>query len=447
MGTMTMDEFLGHTTRSRTKKNYLHWTKQQPYNVTIWLHPKAPLLSRWVHRFPKVESKEDKQTRERHTEIWNPSYCCIEDEETLKNKWRDNEGEREMPFQICPFDLMEEAVRRLVTSGALKWTDPVFRFKSDRGTAWLHAGGMCGFFSRKNMTPAEKDEMKAVTPDRGGPIYQRSKDPTATVAYKQVMFSKPEYVLSVVDNDHPEVGIQIDLETADLGDKLKAVIKKAMLEFGAEEGDPGRNPVPFFLQHNPAEDIPFGEKYDVTRLSRVKMSPMVEKLLREPAPDLTSMLEPPNMRTLRSLFEKYCLIKLPWDDIFGRAFAWEDERKAKRVGQRAEERPTAQDVQARVAPQAATQGFSLKQPESQEDLFECDTQGCEGLMRATDAECPKCHRRYNVQAAPLPLPAQPAPAAASGGWSPNALENPEDEIPFVCDALFARDQGEVWHRA
>lgn len=437
MGVMTLDQFLGHKPRGGSRNKYANW--KDDGSITVWVHPAAEVIARWAGRWHRVEVVEREGVKRR--EVWGMTCPSIEDETILKERWRVRDqgtltapGEREVPYQRDPICLMTEAVRRLVVEGRIKWTDPVFHFAGDdpAKAVWLHAGGLYGAFGNKKLTEEHKREMREIPASRGGPVYQGGD--SGNVAFKQNVLPKCEYIFTIVNHAKPEDGIILAIEPAGLGEKFQDVIAKAIKELGDEEGLPSRNPVAFEFTKDKTKGIAFDRVYDVTRLSKLKMTPAVQKLLREPPPDNRSLLDPPVFATLRANMEKHCLLErgmLDWDAIFGPAEQWAKQHGQRAHQQREEQAPEVGRPQPAVAPQAQ-QAWDGRGP----DLFGCDA--CGQAMRADEDVCPHCGHSYVVHKEPekaAPPPALPKRSSLNAGGAPARQPEPPaaddiDDIPF-----------------
>lgn len=313
---MTLEQFLGHTTREKSdaktarlkgwrdpknaKKNELG---MRECSVTVWLHTQATFQARWAHQWPKIIDMQKSQTRV----VWMQDFACLEDESVLRAQFKRRDGVRTNPPKVCPHCLMLEAVRAGVARGDFKWTDKLFRFETDGpkdNLKELTAGGMCGYFGKKDMSDAEKAEIRAAG------IY-------LTDIWKEKVVAKCEYVCRVVDNDAPEKGCQIAIEIDSIGDAMKRKLFNEIRALG-DDGNPLLNPYALMWVVYPDEDDP-RKKYDVIALPRLKLSPEIKELITEvPPPEVDYLFKPCNMKVLRASMEEHCLTdKLDWDAIFG----------------------------------------------------------------------------------------------------------------------------------
>jgi hypothetical protein len=407
---MSVDDFLRHSNRSSGRKAYLRdWKKERPYEIAVWLHTLAPITALWRHSFPQMVVREDRETKATTKHVWGQSLVCYEDEDTLKSQyWRSKEtGEREYPPKLCPICRLIEEVRRRVASGKLSWVEPVFQFRgaSDpREDRVLHAGGLYNAFGAKDLSKADKEQMAAVKPEKGGPIYARD-------AWRQTATAKLMYLFVVVDNDDPAKGPQIAIESNLLGAKVQDVIAHACKSFGDPKlGNPILNPYAIQWTHNPADGIEFNKKYDACRLERLRISPAIEKMIRETEPPDTSQITDRfNPRTVRAKMEARALIDLPWGELFDDACkAWD---AAPGIGRgKQEERvegrvPDVGDAHAREFERRSElpeTRVSPPVPAAADQLVACDR--CEKPIRLSDPVCQHCGMKYDIVPAAAPLP-------------------------------------------
>lgn len=453
---MSVDDFLRHSAKSSGKKQYLRdWAGERPYEIVIWLHTLAPITALWRHNFKEVVVREDKETRRATREIWQSRLVCYEDEETLKSQfWRNKEtGERDYPPRLCPICKLIENVRGRVAAGKLSWVSPVFAFKGtdSRKDVTLHAGGLYNAFGAKDLAKEDKEQMAAVSPEKGGPIYARD-------AWKQALTAKLEYMFVVVDNDDPAKGPQIAIESNLLGAKVQNVIAHAVKSLGDPKlGNPVHNPYAIQWTHNPADGIGFDKRYDACRMERVRPSPAVEKMIRESeVPDTSQITARFNPRTVMARMQTHALVEFPWDDLFADAIkAWDaDARKRDHdTEQGAQDRhPVMGDGSDRGRYAETRVSAPVPQPPKDEELFGCDD--CGKPMKASDPTCPHCGKVYEVVSAappapvlpkrsearrnlmpggvipPAPVPAPAAVSQPSAGSGGGYAGDPDDDIPF-----------------
>src|ERR1019366_4354029 len=170
----------------------------------------------------------DKQTQVKTTEVYGDNLVCYEDEDTLESMhFRNDDGTRKKPPQVCPFCIMLEHLVQLVRQGKLDWRVPLFEFKGTDSSKnrLFHVGGITGLFNAKKLTDAQLAELagaastdpaKVALQQAGndpwypaskwrGPIYRKGDN----AAFLQDARPKAEYALTVLDNDDVGAGNQI----------------------------------------------------------------------------------------------------------------------------------------------------------------------------------------------------------------------------------------------
>ena len=304
-GINSVDDFLGHRSTERSGGFLSGWKKDG--KVDTWMA--ALPVAFWRHGgIPRVVVVEDKQTKENVTRVWSGNWGCHEDESVLKKMYRRNKetGELEMPRHYCPLDRLIETMYQLVKAERVDWLKPIFKFEGDepKETVILHAGGI--YMGRKAYEDLEPDEIKRAR-DAGVSL----KD----MAWKENCNAKMEYICRVVDNAHPETGVQIATVTSSLGDKIKDVIIDQREDRGVEEGDPFKNPYCIQWEYREREQDP-KKMYHARPKLQVPLTPAIAKLLQAPPPDVAKMVQPFNVQEMRAFLEGHALVKLPWDDIF-----------------------------------------------------------------------------------------------------------------------------------
>jgi hypothetical protein len=484
---MSLVDFMGHSSKGGKNNYFKAWKEKNPPAATVWLHPKASILALWRHSFFKLNPVEKDGVKS--IDVWGDRLVCFEDESVLQDMhFRDREtGRRRNPPVLCPICLMLEHIHQLVLDSQLDWRTPLFKFEGTdpRQTRILHAGGVTGLFNNRKLTDAQKAQMAGTDGDPKytppslwhGPIYQSGDGPN--VAFKQDCRPRLEYAFTIVDNDDVVQGVQIDIEPASLGDKVREVIRKEILNAKSDprdqegrRGNPALNPYALRFEYTPkvGNDFP---KYDAMPMRLIARTPAIEKLLQGDPPDVEGLARRFEIRTLRARLERQQLVKLPLDTYFAPAFKAEAAEKAN--PQPAERTPEVQtgtrvpvsqtDVPISTTgykyPPAPIQYANGNAPQvipqaaaPEPDIFGCDQ--CGEAMRATDPVCLKCGMKYVVEQAPAPpkavLPKRsqagiapsPAPVATSDPWglTPAAPQAPMAEIPAPSDA--AEPEGGGW---
>ncbi len=418
---MSLDAFLGHKTKEGGSTQYLRgWRRRTPPAVDIWLHTKAPIVALWQHPWPRIHTREDKETGAKTREVWTGSFTSWETEEVVRRQYsRDkNTGNRKTPPEKCPMSLMLEEVRRLVVAGELGWTDELFRFEGDdpARAVVLHAGGMYGDYSGE-LTNEQKDQLRKAGIHRNN-------------AWQENMMSKCNYLFRVVDNDAVDEGIQIAIETTLIGNKVKDVIRDAKTALGEQEGNPLVKPFAIRWEYVPHAKS-FHDRYKAIRMERLRITSRIEELIvgAEP-PQIDRVVKRGNIAALRTSMESYYVGPkglLDWDAIFARAEA--------EVG------PDEQSTNGAVNGAAA----ASERPRNNTREVECEMVACDecaGAMKATEMVCPHCGMDYSNLEQPQAAAAQPPPPAPtkkrsataqpsgnSSSW-PDQSGGADDDIPF-----------------
>lgn len=423
---MDLDEFLGHKTSERSGGKFLSWRKRKDPKLITFMHTRSPLVALWRHGWPRIVELDDKETKQKYTDVWSGNFNCWESEDVLRRQYkRDKDGRRTTPPVICPLCKMIEYVRTAVDNGQISWTDPLFEFKSDKTTLILHAGGIYNAFGDSDLTASQKDEMRAA-------------GIKAREAWKENCNPKCSYLFTVVDAESPKDGVQFTIETASLGDAVKKVIREQMEALGEIDGHPYKRPYAIRWAYDENEPE-FSKKYSALALPRIEYTETIKELITGTPPDLSNIVARGNVASLRSAMEKACLFDLPWDEFFAAAEKLEPQqaRKDDFVDEEGEPARTSAAVAAPTppapvappAPAAATAqpesmarrrapAASPRQPPVYPPgtvLVACDA--CKAMMSETEAECWSCGQKYDLiddtaapPAAPPPPPPPPPPA-------------------------------------
>lgn len=414
---------LESTTTKSTKKAYLEKWKDRPgHKVNLFLHTKAGIAEVYRHGFYRIGEVKDEATGETSRRVLFTTLNCHEDVSVSRrqNK-RDANGARVVPPVHCPICKTAEYLRSKVTAGELAWTDPVFSLKGTTDTKVIRAGAFYNAFGGDKLTEGQKQELR-----------NAGLDPRE--AWKENHSAKASIVLRVVDADDVEKGIQIAIEPTSVGDAIRKVIRDTRESKGDNDGNPILNPYCIQLDYDKNEMV-FGKKYQARMIEKIKMNEAIAKLIRETeAPELGMLVEVHDPVSLRDLFEKSCLLKdFPFDQIFGNA-----KSPPKREEQGGEREPQPAPVARQAAPQSRPAPAPQAAPPAPKaaPLYECDTEGCKGLMKATDHSCPECKRVYIETAPPAP-PSPPAPARQKRGEAqavaavtPHDEDGDQDALPF-----------------
>lgn len=387
-------------------------------NVVLALGDSIYVL--WRHRLPRPVLLE----KDNEKVVWGGQYGCHEQEDpTLTyQRVREKDGRRRYPPEACGLCKMAEWFYQQVSYGDMDWMTKVFRFEADdpRNSRVLHAGGMCGIFNSKNLSPEEKKEMRA----HG--IYQDE-------AFKEEVGAKAEYLFVAAEYEKPEAGLQIAIMKQSLGDKVRGVIGDRRINLGSDEGDPAKNPFAIQWTYNNAKGIEFGKKYHARPMDRLPITDAVRAVISAPHPDVDSFLANCNQLEVRAMLEEHALIELPWDEWFGTARG-QVAPKQQSGGSVAERAKAEQKKDTDPAPPST--------PATNAEEVDCDE--CNKPMLATDKKCPHCGFVYEAEpeVAPPPQTARRGRRSAAAGPSgPPPQEEPKADAPKT--GPFDNDDGDV----
>jgi hypothetical protein len=280
---------------------------------------------------------------------------------------------------------MIEEVRRVVREGNIDWTVKLFKFVGDDPSKAiiLHAGGIYNAYRNDDMTDGDKKALK-----KAGISL---KD-----AWKENLNAKCNYVFRVVDNDNPNGGNQIAIETTSLGKKVKKVIKDAMTSLGREEGNPFRNPYCIRWEYD-KNAKQFNEKYNAIKMDTIQLSRRVEELINEEPADISNIIKRGNIKELRTSMEAHYIGPkglLDWDFIFHRAEELQADLDDKPFHQDEDAQPpkrTSNKKKARKAKPVEPDPEPEDEDEDEEQ-YECDD--CNNVMSADETVCSECGRDY-----------------------------------------------------
>jgi hypothetical protein len=403
----TVDDFLSHKSSDRSGGFLDKWKKDK--TVNIWLHTECLPIAIWRHGFPRLVIMEDDGENVR--KFFGGNYNCHEPETTLKKQYKRNADEsREIAPIYCPICKLVDWCYLEIAEGRIDFTKLMFRFEATdpKDTVTIHTGGLCNLYGSDDLTAEQKQAMKkaGISPKE---------------AWRENAYAKLSYLFRVVDNANPDKGVQTAIETGLLGDKVKDVIADARESKGEDEGNPFRNPFCIQWEYKENEQV-FNKKYHARRIEKYALTPAIEKLIRGPKPDVSRLIEPFDVKTMRAFLERNCVLKgVPWDEIFD-------------VKKREEEDDDDSDAASSDrTPEVATDGDADDATsQGADDEVACDA--CEKPMKASDAECPHCGEKYDVEAkAPEPPPKQikkRSEMKKDAGKPDKGKTKKGDEVPF-----------------
>jgi hypothetical protein len=401
----SIDSFLNHKTSDRSGGFLSKWRKKdQTSKIDTWLHRKRVPVALWQHNLPRLFVKADKDTGENVTLVWGGQYNCLETEKVLKKQHhRNDDGSREVEPERCPVCKLIEVVRDMVDNNEIDWTKVIFRFQGDKDIKVIHAGGIYGGFN------AEKDELTLEDKKKLSNAGISLKD-----SWQENVYAKCNYVFCVVDNANISNGVQIATETSLLGDKVKEVMNDAIESLGVEEGNPFINPYCIQWEHRPSEQE-FQKKYKARRMEKYPLTPEIDAVISSEPPDLTQVLKPFNVKTMRAFLERHCTIpNMPWDEIFEGVKDLKEEDTAG-------EFPPA-DVKSGEDDAPAEDMCPLCGKTEEEGCPHVACNKCDAPMLESDPTCKACGHVYRVE------PPTPPPAMKKGGRKRTAVET-GDKIP------------------
>lgn len=419
-----LDGFLGHKRGGGGATFLKKWKKREPPVLRVVVHTKASVaLSIYQMPWPKVVTLE--RDGNEVTEVWNSPFNTWEIENIIERQYKRDQdtGERLAPPEICPMAIMLEEVERLMREEVLSWHTLLFAFKGDdkEFDKYLFAGAITNkakkIWDDQTITAQEKKAAR------------KKGFPGKHDAWKTNMMAKCQYVLTVLDYDDPDAGIQIAQETALVGDLLKKTIRDRRTAEGEDEGNPLINPYVFKISHHPKEEQ-FQDRYQVVAIGKKLpiTDAMLEVVRERDAPNLDRYTAPGDIVALRSSMEDHYVGPpglLDFDMIFSKAEA-ELEIDNETPEETPEETPDKEEDADRHQPDriiAKRKGKGADQQCFAADgmaLFGCEK--CEAIMREDEDICHNCGENYVENEAPMtpepePKPAPPPRRARNAGAS------------------------------
>lgn len=402
---MGLDAFVDHATFDRGSSRLKNWKKR--LKIITWLHPQAKLIAVWRHPFARLVESE-----ERGVQVWSDQWGCWEAAELLRRQHhRDKATDaRKVPPGVCPSCLLQEYLRREVREGRMSWVQPIFEFVGDdpEQTKVFCATGIYSGF-KGDLTREEHAELR-----RAG-IAQK-------LGYQQNTMAKCAYVFSVVDDENPQDGTQVAVETSALGDAVKRAIRMSMESFGDEDGNPLLHP--YAIKWSFDDSKSYEDKYDAVALPKHEMTQEVQDALEAAPPDVASLIARGNVAALRATMERHCVCEgIPWDEIFGPAerllegMQGQSEAAprapAPRVAARPAPAPTPEPEPAPVRPAPRTAVRTAAAPLPATRTIAAPAQRAPGTRLPAPARgAPAPTRPTAAPATPGRVPVRPPPASA-----------------------------------
>jgi len=392
MSELDIDGFLGHKTSSGGSSMLGRWKDSDSKSVDVWHHTRSPIaVSVWQHRIPNVDNVKDWQTKEEVNRMVGSTLVCWEAENVLKAQYKvdDDSGIRASPPEHCPICRFIDYIRFQVFSGKLDWLEPIFKLQgeNDEKMTIVRAAHIYNGFSgdADKFTDDENKQMQKAK------VFRKE-------AWKLNYFAKANYIFRVADNAHPEKGVQVTIEPALLGDKVKGVIAEMREKFGVDDGNPLKKPYCIRWKHLP-EEKEFGKKYKAIAMDNIAITPDIKRLITQTnAPDVSVFTRRFNALTWKAKFQEMCLVDAPWDEIFG------DDAYG------GVEQPGTDFDPAKLA-KSNGKNHEVIDTEGEEviedDIVACDE--CGKDMKVSESKCPHCGHVYEVESkepAPPPPPAR-----------------------------------------
>ncbi len=445
-----LDSFLGHETRGGGGASFLgNWKKRDGAKVRVLLHTRAGLISVHEFQWPKIKTREIDGVEV--TAVWKGSFNSWETEDVLKNQYfRNDEGERKYPPQICPMAIMLEEVDRLMREGKLPWHTLMFEFKGDdkEYDQKLFAGAITNKV-KKIYDPKSK------TPDDEKRVARKKGFPGVRDAWKTNLMSKVRYILTVLDFENPDDGIQIANETQSVGDKLKKVIRDRRTSEGEDEGNPLLNPYVLQISHHPDAEQ-FDRRYDVVPIGKLKPTDeMIELIKDKDPPNLERITAPGDIVALRASMEDHYVGPpdlLDFDYIFAKAEALAGIEAEDSSDDEGDDTETEEDEAAERDGDDAAPAEEPQEPEEDEkpdriivkrkgngadqqcfaadgmELYGCEK--CQAIMRADETACYNCGEEYGEEPDPEPDPEPPPPPARRRSGAAKTKPAAKDGVGF-----------------
>lgn len=399
-----IDEFLGHKTQS-SRGGYLRgWKERKTHSVDVWLHRAGGIWPLWQHNVPRRVNIERDGTKV--WEVWGGNYNCWEDEKLLLKQYRRNdEGERIAPPERCGICLMLDWIyTKVMLERTLDWLEPVFSFKADdpSKSRIVHAGGLVGLFGARDLTDEHKRAIREAGIKEGG--------------WMENAQAKASYLLCVVDNESPNMGVQKAQEKADLGDKIKTTIRQEMESLSTSgkgpEGNPSKEPYVFRWKYDPDKAIEFNKRYAVLAMRKIALTDEINALISGDLPDVTDDVKKFDAKELHAELEEHALIDMPFAEFFSAPQPASAAPAAKK--EEAKEERTSEVTTRMPPPGAKGTGKATKPTEKPEakpaaepsgEMVKCDN--CPAIIPLESKKCPGCGYVYEEEAAPPPEPEKP----------------------------------------
>lgn len=263
----------------RSGSNRLRNWKEEG-EIIVWIHTNTQIHKRLFHMVPYVGIKKDDQGESgngKKSILYHPFVCHENVKEYL------NEGRSFTPSK-CPICRFIELLKNdgNISDGETVWESSVRDRKRDR---------IC--------TKAD-----FVGDIEGGGDWR--------LAFKPSM----QYIITVIDHEHPEDNIRVTAEKFSLGEKIKSSIFKEIDRKGIELGDPDKNPYAFKWIFNPKARAKT-DYYDAYPYEKATLTDEIKELLMHPELDLSPWIAPGDTKLLRQIMEAHITLEdIDFDMLF-----------------------------------------------------------------------------------------------------------------------------------
>ena len=411
-----LEDFLNHGSDSGGKRKFMkNWKKDG--SIVVWVSTRAQIAyPSWNHPFQFLDTVEDEDGKEKEILRFN-RFVSPDAEIVHKSQYfRDKETDRlQVPPLLDPFLLLREWLRfeceEPLDAVVFEWENP----KNGERTQWR----------RGNLAK----------------LVEKSRD-----TWNHTLDTKLEYLMVVVDDDHPEEGPQIVRNPKLLGDKMKDAIRQE-IESNGDDGNPLLKPYAFKWIYDAKTKNPM-ESYRAFRFNKSRLTDAVREAITAtefPDPSQDTRPRAGDKAKIRAAMEDAARIDIPWDRVF--SDEWKDEaptdfnyganaggeKKAEKADRPAEVRTKPEDEGAPRERRRKKKEEPAPKPEPKEETIPCDE--CGEPMKASATKCPKCGQEYEVEEGDEP----PANAAAGGGSKPSGKAVAGDKC-WSCGAKVEGDR-------
>jgi hypothetical protein len=400
---------------SRRASFFRSW-KTQGY-ANVWLHPKTKPQVLWAHMFPRVIKKVDESKGINSKNIYSMRWNCAENSHDLMHG---------MSPKVCPICRYAEYIRDQVVRGQLNWLEPVIRVPGENTVFEIAAGGVYGEFNSRNLTDAQKTEMRRAR------ISQQD-------AWRQNVQVKMNYMFYLVDNDAVYSGLQIATESSLIGECVQKAMNDWEDQFGSEKGDITRYPQCMRWEVDKDASSVF-QRYSAKIMPKIEYTPEIQELLASEPIDLGMFAKPADPMEFRMMLEQYSLIELPYDELFAppKGFNRQISRQTPSAPLATKQETSVKSLS--TSTEVTTNAKVLKS----EEFVVCDQ--CNSEMYSTDMVCKECGAQYGeptpppvakrrtrksvlMQDAPKEVVAKPPTEVEKKDFKP-AFDLTTDDVPF-----------------